>query len=42
MQAEITVVKGVLQKEKKLNAKRHEDLLAILAALIAKLSPLAP
>jgi len=35
-------VKGVLQEEKELNAKRHEDLLVILAALTAKLSPPAP
>jgi len=35
-------VKGALAKEKELHAKRHEDLLALLAALIAKLSPLAP
>jgi len=33
-------MKGVLLKEKELNAKRHEDLLAILATLTAKLSPL--
>ena len=39
LQDEITTVKGVLQEEKELNAKRHEDLLAILAALTAKLSP---
>ena len=42
LQAEVTAVKGVLAKEKELSAKRHEDLLAILAALIAKLSPPAP
>jgi len=42
LQDEITAVKGVLQEEKELNAKRHEDLLAILAALTAKLSPPAP
>ena len=42
LQEEITTVKGVLQEEKELNAKRHEDLLAILAALTAKLSPPAP
>jgi len=40
LQDEITVVKGV--EEKELNGKRHKDLLAILAALTAKLSPPAP
>jgi len=35
-------VKGVLAEEKELSAKWHEDLLAILATLIAKLSPPAP
>jgi len=39
---EITAVKGILQKEKELNVKCHEDLLTILAALTAKLSPPAP
>jgi len=42
VQDEITAVKGVLQEEKELNAKRHEDLLAILTALTTKLSPPAP
>jgi len=42
LQDEITVVKGVLQEEKELNAKRYEDLLDILTALTAKLSPPAP
>ena len=42
LQDEITVVKGVLQEEKELNGKRHKDLLAILAALTAKVSPPAP
>jgi len=42
MQAELTTVKGVLTEEKELSAKRHEDLLAILAVLTAKLSPPAP
>jgi len=42
LQDEITAVKGVLQGEKELNTKRHEDLLAILAALTAKLSTPVP
>ena len=42
LQEEITAVEGVLQEEKELSAKHHEDLLAILAALTAKLSPPAP
>ena len=42
LQDEITTVKGVFQEEKELNAKRHEDFLAILTALTAKLSPPAP
>ena len=42
LQAELTAVKGVLAEEKALSAKRHEDLLAILAALTAKLFPPAP
>jgi len=42
LQAELTAVKGVLAEEKEINAKFHEDLLAILAALTAKLSPSAP
>jgi len=36
---ELTDVKGALEEEKELNAKCHEDLLAIMAALTAKLSP---
>jgi len=40
--AELTTLKGVLVEEKKLSAKRHEDVLAILAALIAMLSPSTP
>jgi len=35
-------VKDILAEKKELSAKRHEDLLAILAALTAKLSPPAP
>jgi len=35
-------VKAILQEEKELSAECHEDLLAILAALTAKLSPPAP
>ena len=42
MQAELTTVNSVLAKEKELSAKRHEDLLAILASLTANLSPPAP
>jgi len=42
LQAELTTVKGVLAEEKELSIKRHEDLLAILANLTAKLSPPAP
>jgi len=42
LQDEITTMKGAFQEEKELNAKRHEDLLAILTALQAKLSPPAP
>ena len=36
LQDEITALKGALQEEKELNAKRHEDLLALLIALQAK------
>ena len=42
LKTQFTNVKGALAEEKELNAKRHEDLLAILAALIAKLSPPPP
>ena len=42
LQAELTTVKGVLPEEKELSAKRHADLLAILADLTAKVSPPAP
>jgi len=42
VQDEITTLKGAFQEEKELNAKRHEDLLVLLTALQAKLSPLAP
>jgi len=42
LHAELTAVKGVLAEEKELSAKCHEDLLAILGALTAKLSPPAP
>jgi len=41
-QDEITVFKGAFQEEKELNAKCHADLLALLTALQAKLSPFAP
>jgi len=40
LQDEITALKGVFQEEKELNAKCHEDLLALLTALQAKLSRL--
>ena len=33
LQDEITALKDALQEEKELNAKRHEDLLALLTAL---------
>jgi len=37
LRTELTEVKGALAEEKALNAKRHEDLLALLSALLAKL-----
>jgi len=39
---EITALKGAFQEEKELNAKCHEDLLALLTTLQAQLSPPAP
>ena len=42
LQDEITALQGTFQEEKELNAKRHEDLLALLTVLQAKLSPPAP
>ena len=42
LKIELTEVKGALAEEKTLNAKRHEDLLALLSVLSAKLSPPAP
>ena len=42
LQTDLTKVKGALAEEKDLNAKRHEDLLALLSALSAKLSLPAP
>ena len=39
LQDKITAMKGAFQEEKKLSAKRHENLLAILTALQAKPSP---
>ena len=42
LKTELTEVKGALAEEKALNAKHHEDLLALLSALSAKLSPPAP
>ena len=40
MQGELTSVKEVLENQEALNAKRHEDILIMLASLNAKLSPL--
>jgi len=42
LKTELTEVEGVLTEEKSLNAKLHEDLLAFLSALSAKLSPPTP
>jgi len=42
LKSELTEVKEALAEKKALNAKRHEDLLALLSALSAKLSPPAP
>jgi len=42
LQDEITALKGAFQEENELNDKCHEDFLALLTALQAKLSPLAP
>jgi len=42
LKIELTEVKGALAEEKALNTKRHEDLLALLFVLLAKLSPPAP
>jgi len=42
LQSELAKVKGALTEEKELSAKHHDDLLALLAALHAKLSPPAP
>ena len=42
MQGELTSVKEVLENQEVLNAKRHEDILNMLVALNAKLSPPAP
>ena len=39
LQFELDELKVALTEEKALHAKRHEDLLALLAALTAKLSP---
>ena len=39
LQSELAVVKGALTEEKELSAKRHNDLLALIAALNIKLSP---
>jgi len=40
MQGELSTMKDVLEAQDELNAKRHEDILTMLAALNAKLSPL--
>jgi len=42
LNAELIAVKATLDEEKALNAKRHEDLLALLSSLSAKFSPPAP
>jgi len=42
LKTELTEVKEALAKEKVQNAKRYEDLLALLFALSAKLSPSPP
>ena len=42
LKIELTEVKGALAEEKALNAKRHEDLLGLLSAFPAKLSPPTP
>ena len=39
LKTELSEVKESLAEEKVLNAKRHEDLLALLSALSAKLTP---
>jgi len=39
LKSELSEVKDALAEEKALNAKRHEDLLALLSALSAKLTP---
>ena len=42
LKVELKEVKGALAEEKALNTKRHQDLLALLSALSATLSPPAP
>ena len=42
LQDELSAVKDVLETQEALNAKRHEDILALLVALNAKLSSPAP
>ena len=42
LQGELTSMKEVLENQEALNAKRHEDILTMLAALNTKLSPPAP
>jgi len=42
LQSELAAVQGALTEEKELSTKRHNDLLALFAALNAKPSPRAP
>ena len=42
LSVELTAVKAALDEEKALNAKRHEDILALLSSLSAKFFPPAP
>ena len=42
LSAELTAAKAALDEEKDLNAKRHEDILALLSSLSSKFSPPAP
>jgi len=42
LKTEVTVVKEELAAEREQNAKRHDDLLSLLSALSAKLSPPTP
>ena len=42
LSSELTTIKAALDEEKALNAKRHEDILALLSSLSAKFFPPAP